>query len=154
MKQPTVAPTPAPVPQTAAPTPGDNSSTCPSGFTGMRATSTCESFVYCTNGAITSDPIPCAVGTLFDNSISNCNWDYLVNCDSSPPPPSMCTYGTLVAVEQCAGYQHCGVNGQLSGTTTLCPGGTLFDEALQVCNWTSQVNCGGRRLRGGSKNAN
>ena len=116
---------------------------CPTGFTGKKAINSCESFVYCTNGEITSGPQSCGAGTLFDNFYGICNHDYHVNCDGEPTPQCTCTNGELVPVENCKGYQYCGNYNQLFGTTQYCGPGTIFKKVGTGghCDWPANVNC-------------
>ena len=148
---PTVSTTSPPVSlATPAPSPSVVSPSCPSGYSGLKASSNCEHYFHCNAGNVISALFPCGGGTLFDDAKKYCNHGYLVNCGSGPPPAPTCQAGKLVAVESCRGFQHCGSNGQLGGTTTYCGGSTKFDDVGQYCNHAYLVNCDGRRLRGGN----
>ncbi len=73
---------PAPTP---APTSSPNSPSvpcCPAGFTGLKSHDSCKKYFHCVNGVVTGSPLPCAAGTLFDDSIQNCNWSSAVTCNS------------------------------------------------------------------------
>jgi hypothetical protein len=64
-----------------------------------------------------------------------------------PTPVSatnVCASGQgLAAVDQCTAYVYC-VNGQvLANSRTLCTAGTLFSNAIQVCDWKANVVCAG-----------
>merc|ERR1712183_687145 len=90
---PTKAPTPNPVtsaPFTTSPTPksinpGDPA--CPSGHTGWLPYLECTHYFYCQNGAVLGVPYACADGTLYDESLQNCNWEQYVQCSTSPVLP-------------------------------------------------------------------
>ncbi|CAB9503255.1 Chitin binding Peritrophin-A domain [Seminavis robusta] len=51
-------------------------------------------------------------------------------------------YTGLLAYSECAQYYYC-VNGAVVGTPILCTQGSLFDTALQYCNWSHEVSCNG-----------
>ena len=83
---PVIPPTIAPVnPPTNAPvTPG----ICPSGYSGMVATSDCKGFYYCQNGSLVSTtPTMCQSGLLFNEKLQVCDWAYNVVCKSNPNTP-------------------------------------------------------------------
>jgi len=74
-------------PPTLAPTPSPNAPSepcCPAGFTGLRGHDSCQKYFHCVNGVVTGNPLSCAAGTLFDDSLQNCNWAYAVTCTSTP----------------------------------------------------------------------
>jgi len=154
---------------TEAPVTSPTEPCCPSGFTGLRDHNSCSKYYHCVNGAVSGIPMPCPGGTLFDKNLQNCNWESQVQCvpSSCGPPQSSPTEAPVTSPTEpccpsgftglrdhnsCSKYYHC-VNGAVSGIPMPCPGGTLFDKNLQVCNWESQVQCTpspcSRRLRSG-----
>ncbi len=65
------------------PSPTNPLFSCPPTYTGLRAAEQCTHYYHCVNGQVTpqTDPLlPCAAGTLFDETIQNCNWANQVNC--------------------------------------------------------------------------
>jgi hypothetical protein len=46
---------------------------CPPGFSGLRGFSECSAFYICADGAVTSAPIPCGFGNLFDATSQTCD---------------------------------------------------------------------------------
>ena len=67
---------------------------CPAGFTGLKSFNDCTEYYHCVNGVVTGSALSCASGTLFQNSIQNCNWENAFTCDetpcdgTSPTPPT------------------------------------------------------------------
>jgi hypothetical protein len=61
----------------------------------------------------------------------------------APVVSNVCASGQgLAAVDQCTAFVHC-VSGQvLANSRTPCAAGTLFSNAIQVCDWTANVVCG------------
>jgi hypothetical protein len=57
-------------------------------------------------------------------------------------PTNVCASGQgLAAVDQCTAFVYC-VNGQvLANSRTPCAAGTLFSNAIQVCDWKANVVC-------------
>merc|ERR1711862_331712 len=59
--------------------------TCPSGYSGLIATSDCEGFYHCWNGSlINGNPTPCPSGTLFNFDLQVCDWKSNVDCAQNP----------------------------------------------------------------------
>lgn len=58
------------------------------------------------------------------------------------PPPINCPpgYTGMRPHNGCKEFYHC-VNGEVAGSLTTCPEGTLFDVHAQYCNWENDVNC-------------
>jgi len=139
---------------------------CPSGYSGLIATTDCKGYYLCLNGSsINENPTDCPDGLLFNNDTQVCDWDYNVHCPTSTVPtisptaaptlplashttsptekPAICPYefSGLVATSDCRGYYHC-VNGELAvESPTDCPAGLLFNNDLQVCDWDYNVDC-------------
>jgi len=85
----TATPTLPPVSPTSSPTQSPvQPGTCPSGYSGLIATSDCKGYYHCLNGSLITDaPTMCQAGLLFNQSIQSCDWDYNVVCDSGPDTP-------------------------------------------------------------------
>merc|ERR1712157_98352 len=67
----------------SARTTSPSSLTCPSGYTGLRPWESCSKYYHCVNGFVTGEPLSCASGTLFNEILQNCDWNYNVQCDTS-----------------------------------------------------------------------
>ena len=85
-------------PASISPTPSVLNPTmcCPAGFTGLKSFNNCSEYYHCVNGVVTGSALQCAQGTLFQNSIQNCNWVNSFTCDetpcnAAPPPPKQPT---------------------------------------------------------------
>jgi len=166
----TSAPSPSP---TKGDTAGPNlskPSLCPSGYSGLQASFNCEKYFHCRNGEVISYLISCPVGTLFDNSTQQCNYDYNVTCGPPTPGPPTSTptvtvtshptkvvthtpslsvvspscstgFTGLKASSNCEHYFHCDA-GNIIDVLLPCPPNTLFDEAKGYCNHNYLVHCG------------
>jgi len=83
---PTFNPTKAPVQPTVQPTTAPTKSPvqsgiCPSGYSGLIATSDCKGFYNCSNGSLTvENPTLCQDGLLFSNKLQVCDWENNVEC--------------------------------------------------------------------------
>ena len=87
---PFTPPTVAPVnPPTIAPVkPPTNAPVCPSGYSGLVATSDCKGFYHCQSGSlISTTPTMCQTGLLFNEKLQVCDWPYNVVCKSNPNTP-------------------------------------------------------------------
>jgi len=51
-------------------------------------------------------------------------------------------YSGMMAFDNCMQYYHC-TNGEVVGSISPCPAGTLFDNDFQYCNWALEVSCFG-----------
>jgi len=109
-KNPTLLPTSSPSktptlkPVTSSPSPGPSSTPsdaiaqcgaeCPEGASGNFPSLECLGYIQCARGSkITS--FECPAGTLFDETLQVCNWDWAVNscsCSAEPPASEMPTY--------------------------------------------------------------
>ena len=78
---PTTPTAPSPNPPAPSPPIGEPSMCCPAGFTGLKSSNNCANYHHCVNGVVTGESLQCASGTLFQNSIQNCNWENLFTCD-------------------------------------------------------------------------
>merc|ERR1712232_849581 len=165
---PTYVPTIASAPSTEKPTPIDP--TCPSDHTGWLAYLECTHYFYCQNGVVLGVPYACPDGTLYNESLQNCDWEENVQCSASPvlpptkaptpnpvtsapfttsPTPKPITPGDpacpsghtgWLAYLECTHYFYC-QNGAVLGVPYACADGTLYDESLQNCNWEQNVQC-------------
>merc|ERR1712039_692880 len=75
---------------------------CPYEFSGLIATSDCRGYYHCVNGDLAVEsPTDCPAGTLFNNDLQVCDWDYNVDCPSnsitSAPTVSSSTAPTVSA---------------------------------------------------------
>ena len=59
---------------------------CPVGYTGLKSMNNCEEHYHCVVGVVTGPAYECVDGTLFDNALQVCNWDYAFECDETPCP--------------------------------------------------------------------
>nr|XP_022318915.1 probable chitinase 10 [Crassostrea virginica] len=95
-------------------------------------------YYQCASGV--AHQFQCATGTVWDERIKNCNWDYLVLTSPTPcgcGPPATCTDGQFYEDKcdmklyyQCAHgipYPH------------QCNSGTVWDIAINNCNWDYAV---------------
>jgi chitinase len=55
---------------------------CPNGYTGLMAVDECSGYRHCSNGVVISQKVSCSAGTLYDESIKNCNWAWAFTCGS------------------------------------------------------------------------
>jgi len=79
---PTSTPQPTPVTEPTPGTPPTPAFYCPEGYTGKRPYDNCKKYYFCTDGAFSGGPMPCADVYLFDFGMQNCNWKELVTCET------------------------------------------------------------------------
>uniref|UniRef100_K1PN75 Chitotriosidase-1 n=1 Tax=Magallana gigas TaxID=29159 RepID=K1PN75_MAGGI len=100
----------------------------------------CDPKIYyqCASGV--AYQFQCAAGTVWDERIKNCNWDYLVLTSPTPcgcGPPSTCTDGQFYA-DKCdmKVYYQCahGIPYPYE-----CNTGTVWDTVINNCNWDYAV---------------
>jgi len=150
-------------------TPSDEP-TCPNQYTGLLATQQCTHYYHCVSGSVVGEPIACYDGTLFNEALQSCDWEYNFSCPTDAPVQSPSTnapvqsplsyapteapvqsptynpicssgyYGLTLATEECTHYNHC-VDGSIVGESIPCPSGTLFNAAAKYCDWESNVSC-------------
>ncbi|CAF0920296.1 unnamed protein product [Brachionus calyciflorus] len=108
----------------------------------------CAQFYRCANGYRST--FNCPAGTKFDSNLKVCNWADQVTCVSgsgsgSGSGSTSNTSGSCTSADDltqvpgnCGAFIRCanGIRYEQS-----CPGGTLFDSNLKVCNWPNQVTC-------------
>ena len=110
----------------------------------MKASSNCEEYYHCVDGAVTSDLVPRPAGLIFNEDRQCYYHAYNIQCDFIPTPrgdPS-CQENTYVAVDNCKGYACCGANG-LDGITLRCQDRLLFDENRHNYEQAGNIICGG-----------
>ena len=129
---------------TVSPTPGDGA-TCTKSYSGLVASSACSHFQHCISGHLFAALLPCPEGTLFDETLQVCNYDYSVWCNGIPPagvPLCPSNYSGLIAVDDCTGFRVC-TNGIITSPFAMCSdSGLLFNEATQSCELPSTFICG------------
>ncbi|KAL7528087.1 hypothetical protein ACHAXR_004185, partial [Thalassiosira sp. AJA248-18] len=64
---------------------------CPAGFSNFKAGPDCTSYYRCNDGVLVSPIIPCQTGTLFDESLSVCNFEDSVRCTATISPTPIST---------------------------------------------------------------
>jgi hypothetical protein len=110
----------------------------------------CTRFHYCVDGFIVGQPMECPGGFMFDEVLGICNWPETVLCEAelcqTPAPVELtgecCSKNGLRPYDGCNSFFTC-ANGQIAGGGVMsCPDGTLFDEAIQTCNFPSAFECG------------
>jgi len=136
--------------------------TCPSGYSGLIATSDCKGYYLCLNGALASEnPTYCPDGLLYNNDLQVCDLETNVDCGSTPTTPmptiaptvaptesDACPFGYsgLIATSDCSGFYHCLDGSLIVESPTNCPGGTLFNNIIQACDFESNVDCSSNLL--------
>merc|ERR1712039_173638 len=83
---PTVSSSAAPTLPLASSTtnPTEESAICPSGYSGLIATSDCKGYYHCSNGdLIDENPTYCQDGLLFDDTLKVCDWEDNIDCSSN-----------------------------------------------------------------------
>jgi chitinase len=136
------APTPVSLAPAAAPTTSGNT-TCGDGNRGNGVCSDpslcCSQFGWCGTSAahcetISTAPNPVPVATPPVTS-------------PTPPTPTASTApecpssgSALIPSAQCKGFYHC-LDGAVISDMIPCPDGTLFNKAVGVCDWSSNVHC-------------
>merc|ERR1711862_982684 len=128
---------------------------CPSGYSGLIATSDCKGYYLCLNGALASEnPTYCPDGLLYNNDLQVCDLETNVVCEPPPttpmptiaptvaptfPPvspstapsevqPDTCPFGYsgLIATSDCSGFYHCLDGSLIYVNPTYCQTGLLF----------------------------
>ena len=85
----------SPTPPTPSPPTAEPTLCCPAGFTGLKSSNNCANYHHCVDGVVTGGLLQCADGTLFQNSIQNCNWENMFTCDEQPCDNSTAELFTL-----------------------------------------------------------
>ncbi|KAL7539010.1 hypothetical protein ACHAXR_008953 [Thalassiosira sp. AJA248-18] len=99
----------------------------------------CTGFVFCQNGKMSGSITMCSTGLLFDANMGICNWPSETNICGFEFCPDKAFSG-WVPFEECSKFYYCKA-GSIDGDIDVCPGGTLFDVELGICNWASMVVC-------------
>jgi len=99
----------------------------------------CTGFVFCQNGLMSGSVTKCSPGLLFDGNMGLCNWPSETNICGFDFCPDKALVAS-VPFEDCTKFYACRA-GKIDGDVDVCPGGTLFDVNLGICNWASMVVC-------------
>ena len=107
------------------------------------SSSSCASFHQCVNGKKTLKN--CHEGLHWNSATNTCDWPEAAGCTDVQSRTSLtredgaCTEGDLdTDPGNCANYMFC-VHGQMEQFS--CQSGTVWDNALKVCNFPDQVQC-------------
>ena len=132
---------------------------CPPDYTGRAPIDGCRGFVSCNSGQAGRSRL-CPSGTLFDVMTLACSYSPSVadRCEAvfAEPTPAPATRDELqerrdapvgcppghtgnVALPGCEGYVYCQQGVRIANYT--CNAGTLYDPAIQNCNWADSVDC-------------
>ena len=121
---------------------GNNDGECVEGEYSS-SSSSCASFHQCVNGKKTLKN--CHEGLHWNSATNTCDWPEAAGCTDVQSRTSLtrddgaCTEGDLdTDPGNCANYMFC-VHGQMEQFS--CQSGTVWDNALKVCNFPDQVQC-------------
>lgn len=96
--------------------------------------------------------LSCPTNLYYNPKMGYCDWQVNVECNNvgviNPDwsdAEKECSKGAaLVPHEYCNWFYQCGPQGPIE---IPCGSGTVYDDALQTCNWPAFVNCGDKELR-------
>ena len=107
------------------------------------SSSSCSTFYQCVNGKKTLKN--CYEGLHWNSATNTCDWPEAAGCTGAQFRTGLtreagaCTEGDLdIDPENCANYLFC-VHGEMEQFS--CQSGTVWDNALKVCNFPDQVSC-------------